>query len=217
MIEVRNLIHTYPSCSDPVTLQYPSFTVHRGDQRVLMGSSGSGKTTLLHYLSGLLVAAPGQVKISGTDLAGLNEAQRDGFRARHLGYIFQDFHLMQGYTALENVMLALGLAGVSPRERKQRATEALSRVDLGHRLHHLPVQLSTGERQRVAIARAIVNRPEVLLADEPTAHLDEARSHQVMDLLKSTAQDLNAALIVVTHDPLVKKHIPDLLTLGALA
>ena len=155
------------------------------------------------------------MQVQDTDLSTLSEAARDRFRASSIGYVFQDFHLIEGYSSLENVMLSLGLGGIRGLAGKNRAVEALKKVDLGHRLHHTPAQLSTGERQRVALARALVHTPKVLLADEPTAHLDQTRSHGAMELLKNAAQELQASLLVVTHDPLVMEHLPRTLQLGA--
>jgi putative ABC transport system ATP-binding protein len=151
------------------------------------------------------------------EISSLGERQRDAFRARNVGYMFQDFHLMPGYTALENVTLALGLCGLRGSAALKRARETLQRVGLGNRLQHTPTQLSTGERQRVALARAIASRPALLLADEPTAHLDRVRSHDALNLLIDTAHEVNATLLVVTHDPLVVEQFEHQLSLGELA
>lgn len=184
-----------------VTLRYPDLHLQAGAQLAVTGPSGTGKTTLLHLLAGLLRPTAGEVRFGGTQVSALNEAGREVFRRRHVGYVFQDFHLMPGLSALENVELGLRVAGAGrPRER---AREALRRLDLGGRLGHTPAQLSTGERQRVALARAVAHGPDLLLVDEPTAHLDRERAGAALALLLETARELGATLIVVTHDPFV--------------
>lgn len=186
-----------------VTLAYPDFTAGAGEQLAMIGPSGAGKTTLLHFIAGLLLPEAGQVRYGDVQVNALSESARDQFRATTVGYVFQDFHLMPGYSALENVLLGLGLAGVRGPEARRRAADTLTRLGLGARLHHTPRQLSTGERQRVALARAVAHGPRLLLADEPSAHLDRARAGQAVSLLQDTALNLGATLIVVSHDPLV--------------
>lgn len=203
MIELRNVRHAFERGRDPVRLSFPDVDLARGDQAVVIGPSGSGKTTLLHLLAGLLVATEGTVRVAGRDLATLTEPGRDRYRASSVGYVFQDFHLIDGYTALENVVVGLGLAGVTGADRVGRARGALERLGLGGRLQHPPRRLSTGERQRVALARAVAHAPALLLADEPTAHLDRARATDAMALLREVAVDLDAVLLVATHDPWV--------------
>ncbi|ADV67279.1 ABC transporter ATP-binding protein [Deinococcus maricopensis] len=197
---VRGVTHAYGA---DVTLTYPDFTARAGEHLAITGPSGAGKTTLLHFIAGLLTPTSGDVTYGHTRVNALSEAARDAYRARTVGYVFQDFHLMPGYTALENVMLGLGLAGVRGARARDAARAALTRLGLGERAHHTPRQLSTGERQRVALARAVAHGPGLLLADEPTAHLDRARATQALTLLQDTARDLGATLIVVSHDPLV--------------
>jgi putative ABC transport system ATP-binding protein len=203
MVEVREVRHSFRRGRDAVRLTFPDVDLAPGEHAVVIGPSGSGKTTLLHLLAGLLVASEGTVKVAGRDLATLTEAGRDRFRAASVGYVFQDFHLIDGYTALENVVVGLGLAGVRGAERVPRARRALERLGLGARLQHPPRRLSTGERQRVALARAVAHAPALLLADEPTAHLDRARASDAMALLREVAVELNAVLLVATHDPWV--------------
>ena len=186
-----------------VTLSYPDVQLEGGAELVVSGPSGVGKTTWLHFLAGLLTPSAGQVRYGEMQINALSEAGRDSFRARTVGYVFQDFHLMPGYSALENVLLGLGLAGVRGPQATARAREVLTQLGLGQRLNHTPRQLSTGERQRVALARAVAHRPALLLADEPTAHLDPSRGAEAVALLRKTAGELGATLIVVSHDPAV--------------
>ncbi len=186
-----------------VTLSYPDVHLEGGAELVVSGPSGVGKTTWLHFIAGLLTPSAGQVRYGEAQVNALGEAGRDSFRARTVGYVFQDFHLMPGYSALENVLLGLGLAGLRGAQATTRAKEVLGQLGLGKRLNHTPRQLSTGERQRVALARAVAHRPALLLADEPTAHLDPSRGADAVALLRQTAGELGATLIVVSHDPAV--------------
>lgn len=186
-----------------VTLRYPDLTLDGGAALVVSGPSGVGKTTWLHFIAGLLTPGAGQVQYGAVPVSRLGEAARDRYRASTVGYVFQDFHLMPGYSAFENVLLGLGLAGVRGGAARTRAREVLGQLGLDRRLHHSPKALSTGERQRVALARAVAHRPALLLADEPTAHLDPSRGQEAIALLRRTATDLGATLIVVSHDPAV--------------
>jgi len=195
-----------------VTLAYPDLELDAGARLAVTGPSGSGKTTLLHLLAGLLRPESGDVRYGSLQVSAGGESQREAFRRQHVGYLFQDFHLMPGLTALENVELGLRVAG-TPRPR-QAARETLLRLDLGHRLNHPPAALSTGERQRVAMARAVAHQPGLLLVDEPTAHLDRSRAEAALTLLLATADELGATLIVVTHDPLVAGALPQRLDLA---
>jgi len=203
MVRIEGVRHRFQRGREQITLAFPDFTLGAADQAALTGPSGSGKTTLLHLLAGLLVPLEGRVQAQDQDLSTLSEAARDRFRARSVGYVFQDFHLIDGYSAVENVVVGLGLAGVPAAERTARARAALERLGLGDRLRHPPRRLSTGERQRVALARAVAHRPGLLLADEPTAHLDRERAATALALLRDTAAELGAVLVVATHDPWV--------------
>lgn len=176
-----------------------SVTVDEGDFLAVTGPSGSGKSTLLHLLGGVDVATAGEVRFLGRDLAKMTVEARAALRLREVGLVFQRFHLLPMLTALENVELPLAAARVPRRERRDRAAAVLTRVGLADRLRHRPAALSGGQRQRVAIARALVNRPALVLADEPTGELDRAASRRVLDLFRG----LNAAgttLVVATHD-----------------
>jgi ABC-type lipoprotein export system ATPase subunit len=170
-----------------------------GAHVALRGESGSGKTTFLHLIAGILAADEGRIVIDGEDVAALGESQRDRARAARIGYIFQTFNLLQGYTVLENVVLGMsfGPGGVD----RARARSLLERVGLGHRLHHFPRQLSTGQQQRVAVARALANRPKLVLADEPTGNLDRAHGREALTLIREACREAGAALLLVSHDP----------------
>ena len=185
-------------------IKLPDLELKANQELALVGPSGSGKTTLLHVLAGLLKPTQGEVEIAGEALAATPQGRLEAFRAQHIGLVFQDLHLIDGYTALENVVVALAAAGVPIGEAKGRARDLLKDLGLGHRLSHLPKRLSTGERQRVAIARATAANPVVLLADEPTANLDRERGEAALGLLREVAGRAGAALIVSTHDPAVR-------------
>lgn len=185
-------------------IRFPDISLHAKQELVLVGPSGSGKTTLLHMLAGLLKPTKGSIRVAGERMSDLPQRRLERFRAQHIGIVFQDFHLIAGYSSLENVVVALAAAGTPLAEARFKAKELLSELDLAHRLYHLPKKLSTGERQRVAIARAIATKPVLLLADEPTANLDRARGDAALQLLRDVAQKAGAALIVSTHDVAVK-------------
>ncbi|HMQ70440.1 MAG TPA: ABC transporter ATP-binding protein [Ignavibacteria bacterium] len=179
------------------------FELDPGEQIAIKGESGSGKSTFLNLLSGIIRADSGQIFINGTDIAGLSEAKTDRFRAANIGYIFQTFNLLQGYTALENVMIGMMFAG---KPDKITAENALSTVGLSGKMNNRPNELSVGEQQRVSVARAIVNSPVLLLADEPTANLDSKNSGLIIDLIREICSDKKISLITVTHDPMLLDH-----------
>jgi putative ABC transport system ATP-binding protein len=172
--------------------------VQAGEALALIGPSGAGKTTLLALLAGLDHPSVGTVSLCGEELTRMDEDGRAQVRARHVGFVFQSFHLLPSLTALENVMLPLELAGVSGAEA--RAREALVSIGLGARTSHYPKQLSGGEKQRVAIARAFVTRPKVLFADEPTGNLDAVSGNRIADLLFDLNEQAKTTLVLVTHD-----------------
>jgi putative ABC transport system ATP-binding protein len=178
-------------------LDVPRFRAEAGQQMVLVGPSGCGKSTLLHVLAGISQPDQGQVLIDGVDITRLPEAGRDRFRAENIGYVFQTFNLLPGFTALENVML--GMTFARNRTDVKRARDLLRQVGLRHREHHKPGALSVGEQQRVAVARALANRPKLLLADEPTANVDTSNQQQIVDLIRSSCQREQVTLILVTH------------------
>ncbi len=210
LLEIRNLKVEYrrPDGSRFTVLHIPEFRLQPAELMAIKGHSGSGKTTLLNVISGILLPTKGVVKLSGKDLAALREVERDRIRGQNIGFVFQTFNLLAGFTALENVVLGSLFAG-DPNEEtastKNRAIELLHKVGLQDRMHHRPRTLSSGEQQRVAIARALINKPSLVLADEPTGSLDEKNGREVLDLILSLTSTTGAALLLVTHDPSVMK------------
>jgi putative ABC transport system ATP-binding protein len=199
ILSVRNLSKTHRNGDTALTvLRDVSFDLAPGDTLAIVGPSGSGKTTLLGLCAGLDAATQGTVTLAGAELGRLDEDGRARVRNDHVGFIFQNFQLLQTLTALENVLVPLELRGQgAPRER---AVELLRKVGLGERLGHYPTQLSGGEQQRVALARAFVNQPQLLFADEPTGNLDGDTAHLVADMLFQLNADAGTALVLVTHD-----------------
>jgi putative ABC transport system ATP-binding protein len=191
-----------PDGSPLPILEIEEFHVAPGEQMVLVGKSGCGKTTLLHVIAGITRPDSGKVRINDWDITLMPEAECDRFRAEHIGYVFQTFNLLRGFSALENVLLAMRFAATANVDRA-RAVKLLERVGLGHRMTHKPTQLSVGEQQRVAVARALANKPKLLLADEPTANVDAGHQQQILDLLRETCREENVSLVLVTHSPLV--------------
>jgi len=202
LLELRDLIKQYPSPEGGknVVLDVPELSLQEGEQVALEGASGSGKTTLLHIVAGILTPDSGSVSLAGHELTKLSESKVDRVRAEHIGYVFQTFNLLQGYTALENVLL--GMAFGSGRD-VDRAHKLLERVGIADKANHLPGQLSVGQQQRVAIARAVANRPSLLLADEPTGNLDTEMAQQALTLLREACEEVGAAILLVSHDPAV--------------
>ncbi len=199
LVDIRNLKVEYMNGKGGIlVLDVPSFAFGDGEQIAIFGPSGSGKSTLLNVIAGLLPPSSGEVFVCGKDMALLNEAERDHFRAANIAYIFQSFNLLQGYTALENVLLG---STFSPHKlgRKQ-SKELLSHVGLGHRIRHYPSELSIGEQQRVAIARALAKKPRLILADEPTGSLDPHHAGEVIRLLREACSEHGCALATVSHE-----------------
>lgn len=201
MLKVENLIKRYeqPGGEAVEILDVPHYHVAAGEQAVLLGASGGGKTTLLHIIAGITKPTSGSIILEGRNVSQLSEEGRDLVRANLIGYVFQTFNLLPGFTALENVLL--GMSFSRSRNDAARAKELLERVGLSHRLHHHPKSMSVGEQQRVAVARALANRPRLLLADEPTANVDPKNQQKVVDLIREFCRDENVALILVTHAP----------------
>ena len=191
----------------------PSFDVDAGQQVAIAGTSGSGKTTFLNIIAGLLAPTSGDVVWDGDVVSGMGEAKRDAWRARELGYVFQTFNLLGGYTALENVTLGMMFG---PGPDRAFATSLLERLGLADRLRHRPAQLSIGQQQRVALARALANRPRLVLADEPTGNLDPRFALEALGLLRELCREQGAALICVSHDPRVLDDFGDALDFAVL-
>lgn len=195
-------------------LHIPQWNVEAGGRLALLGPSGSGKSTVLHLLSGILRADRGMLRVAGTPLHELNEAERDRFRLRHVGYIMQDFHLIGSLTAAENVelMLPQGKRG----DRRKLLREWFNRVGLADRMDHLPGQLSRGQQQRTAIVRALINQPPLVLADEPTGSLDYESAELVMRLLLELCADQKSTLVAVTHDLHLARLFPERIGIGEI-
>jgi len=179
-------------------IDVPGFSLGAGEQVALRGESGSGKTTFLNLIAGILAPDEGSIRVAGSDMAALSESRRDRLRASSIGYIFQTFNLLQGYSCLENVLLGMTFGG---RADKGHAQALLDRVGLSHRLGHYPRQLSSGQQQRVAVARALAKRPKLVLADEPTGNLDHRNAREALKLIRETCLENGAALLLVSHDP----------------
>jgi len=175
--------------------------VKAGEHLALMGPSGSGKTTLLNLVSGIDSPSEGTLRVCGEDISGLSRSRLARWRARHVGYIFQLYHLVPVLTAFENVELPLLLDDMSRRERREHVENVLSMVGLGDRMHHFPRELSGGQEQRVAIARALVTSPELLVADEPTGDLDRKSGDAILELLRRVVDEDGKTILMVTHDP----------------
>ena len=183
-----------------VALEGIDLRVGRGELMAITGASGSGKSTALNIMGTLDTPSRGQYRLDGMPVEGLEDGELALLRNRKIGFVFQAFHLLPGSTALENVELPMIYAGLSPRERRERAHRALEKVGLGDRTAHRPNQLSGGQQQRVAIARAIVNEPLLLLADEPTGALDSSTTREILELFRDLSEQ-GVTLVIVTHDP----------------
>jgi putative ABC transport system ATP-binding protein len=239
LLEIRDLKKSYPDPqlgSVPV-LSVSSFTLDPGEFMALASPSGTGKTTFLNLIAGILTPDSGSILLDGHQLVGLPESKRDQVRASKLGYIFQTFNLLQGFTCLENVLLGMAFgtrqkpgssatpdAATSTTAKesstalssRQKAIQILQRVGLGDRLHHFPRQLSTGQQQRVAVARALANEPRLVLADEPTGNLDPVHAKASLDLIRETCREHGAALLLVSHDPEILRSFDQVQSLSEL-
>jgi len=210
MFVIRNLKHAYDSTE---VLNVAAWQVEQGSQWLVLGPSGSGKTTLLHILAGILRPIAGSVSIAGEDLLALKPAELDRFRGQRIGIVLQRLHLVPSLTVRNNLLLAQYLAGL-PQD-SARAREVLASLDVAEKAGAYPHELSFGQAQRVAVARAVVNRPKLLLADEPTSNLDDARCEQAYGLLESQARACGATLVVATHDQRIKARMRNHYVLAA--
>lgn len=210
MFTVENLRHAYDGAD---VLNVAAWRAEQGAQWLVIGPSGSGKTTLLHVLAGILRPTAGSVSIAGQDVMALKPAALDRFRGQHVGIVLQRLHLVASLTVARNLRLAQYLAGVS--QDGTRVREVLGSLDLADKADAYPHELSFGQAQRVAVARAVVNRPKLLLADEPTSNLDDARCAQAYGLLESQARACGATLVIATHDQRIKARMSNQLELKA--
>jgi putative ABC transport system ATP-binding protein len=209
MIIIRDLIKSYKINQETLPiLNIPQLTIDKGDRIAISGRSGSGKSTLLHIVGGILSPDEGEVMINDISLTSKSEKERDLYRANHIGYIFQDFHLIPSLTAEENIRIVL-------RQKDKRTDEQLkdwfNKVGLYNRRKHLPNELSRGQQQRVAIIRALINNPSIVLADEPTGSLDFETAEQIMELILKLSVENNQTLLCVTHDLHLIKQFPKII------
>ena len=214
VLSCRNLSKRYDEGPESVVvLDGLELELFPGERVAIVGSSGSGKSTLLNMLGGLDTPSEGSVWLAGEQLSALSETARGLLRNRALGFVYQFHHLLAEFTALENACMPLLIGKTSISEARERATKLLERVGLGHRLNHKPSELSGGERQRVAIARALVNRPGLVLLDEPTGNLDQHTAEGIQELMRELSRDSNTAFLVVTHDMQLARQMDRVLSL----
>ena len=215
ILKVRNLHKTYnPNSDAPVhALRGVDLEVEHGEFIALMGRSGSGKSTFLHQVALLDTPSKGEIFINGKNVAYLSESEKSDFRLEFIGYIFQDYALLPELTTFENIALPLLASGASKSDIKQKVENAMKNVGLENLGKHLPRELSGGQKQRVAVARAIVNKPQILFADEPTANLDSVSSKQVLDTLKSLSVEFGQTVIMVTHEEEDRQYVDRVVTL----
>lgn len=195
MIEIKALSFNY---STQLSFDFPDFSCDQGEHLLILGQSGCGKTTLLHLLSGLLLSKKGSIIINDTDITKLSEAEMDIFRGQNIGIVFQKSHLMNALTVKENLLTAQYMAGKKQDVKDIEMT--LDQLDLSHKIDQKPASLSIGEQQRVSIAMALINRPKLILADEPTSSLDDKNCEKVVDILQEQSKNYGASLLIVTHD-----------------
>lgn len=212
MFDLRDLKHAYDGAE---VLKVAAWQVEQGSQWLVLGASGSGKTTLLHILAGILKPTVGRVEVAGTDITALGAAALDRFRGRQIGIVMQRLHLIGSLTIMNNLLLAQYFAGVA--QDRPRVRETLAELDLADKADVYPHELSFGQAQRVAVARAVLNRPQLLLADEPTSNLDDVRCTQALELLKAQAASCGATLVIATHDQRIRARVSNHFELQPLA
>lgn len=206
MIELRRVSKQYKMGDEVIrALDGVSLRIEDGEFVAITGPSGAGKSTLANIIGGLDTADKGEVIVNEEKISDLTDRQLSAYRNSTVGFVFQMFNLQPRYTALDNVMLPLMLAGVSLRKRRERALECLKAVGLGDRIKHTPAELSGGQRQRVSIARALVTQPRIIIADEPTGNLDSKKGQEIMSILKELNKKQGVTLLVITHDSAVAK------------
>ena len=215
-LEIENLRFRYDGGASPWIVDISHLELKRGEQMLLTGTSGRGKSTLLHLVAGLMEPSSGRIHVAGQDVHALVGAKRDLFRGRHLGMIFQNFNLLHGFSALENVMAAMMFSEIPRNEHRDRGLDLLRYLGIDQP-NRLPEQLSIGQQQRVAVARAMACDPVLVLADEPTASLDPDNAGIAIDMIENICRDKNAALLCVSHDPSLKERFNRLASLEGLS
>ncbi|MFT5915235.1 MAG: putative ABC transport system ATP-binding protein [Flammeovirgaceae bacterium] len=211
ILQTQSLKFSYDSVN---SFSFPDIQLQKGEHLLILGKSGVGKTTFLHLLAGLLKAKKGEIIINNQDICQISSKKLDQFRGKHIGLVFQHSHFVNAISLLNNLLLIQKIGKLKPD--KQRCLDALEKIGLADKIHQRPHSLSQGERQRAGIVLATINQPQVILADEPTASLDDENCHKVMELLLKQASQTQASLIVITHDSRLKPYFNQVLNLSAL-